>query len=364
MTIENQIIDVLQEIANNTEQPAAIAISTAAQNITKILNDNPRIRSLCLSDKYIGAEGGKALAAVLKSNSTLTSLDLSRNSIGAAGAIAIAEALKENQTLTTLNLYYNCIKDEGGIALAEALKENTTLTTLNLNDNNIEDEGAKAIAEALKANQTLISLNLNGCRIEDEGARAIEEALKANQTLISLNLNGCRIEDEGARAIEEGMEWNFSLREFCADGISDKTIKYISQNLQIYERYNDIMPMDVIYESLKSKEDKNDNTPHLISTIKKLCNSGILTAAIQKEIEDLTQISQQKEAEKANKIKDAKKAAALKKKAESLETKLKMILNSEWYDLIQKNEQLTAENVRKILLDMDPTIYNAVSSSA
>ena len=59
---------------------------------------------------------------------------------------ALSAALADNNTLKTINLSDNYIGQEGALALAEALTTNHTLVELQLRGNEIGDEGIKAIA--------------------------------------------------------------------------------------------------------------------------------------------------------------------------------------------------------------------------
>jgi Ran GTPase-activating protein (RanGAP) involved in mRNA processing and transport len=182
-----------------------------AKAIAEALKVNAVVTTLFLTGNNIKDEGAKAIAEALKVNAVLTKLRLDWNNIGAEGAITIAEALKVNVVLTTLRLDGNEIGAEGAIAIAEALKVNAVLTTLRLDGNEIGAEGAKVIAEALKVNAVLTKLDLDDNKIGPEGAIAIAEALKVNAVMTTLVLNFNRIGDEGAIAFAEALKVNAVL---------------------------------------------------------------------------------------------------------------------------------------------------------
>ena len=62
----------------------------------------------------------------------------------------MAEAIASNNALRSLSLSDNYIGEKGALALAEALGRNTSIVELTLKGNELGDAGAKALCEALQ----------------------------------------------------------------------------------------------------------------------------------------------------------------------------------------------------------------------
>jgi len=101
----------------------------------------PTSTTLIFWRKKITDKEGVQIAEELKANINLRTLDLSENYLGDPTAIKLAEALQYNNTLTELDLRSNRITAQGAAALAAVLTldegpgVNTTLRLLKINEN-------------------------------------------------------------------------------------------------------------------------------------------------------------------------------------------------------------------------------------
>jgi serine/threonine protein kinase len=137
--------------------------------VVQLIEANPYSWLLDLTNKQIGDEGVKALAAS-PSLANRSALYLSGNQVGDAGALALANS-RHALNLNRLILWDNAIGDEGVRALANS-PYLANLTTLDVGRNRVGDEGVKALAGSpFMANLTALILVSN--RIGDAGALAL-----------------------------------------------------------------------------------------------------------------------------------------------------------------------------------------------
>lgn len=117
-------------------------VSYIAHALTENINS---LTYLSLVGNEIPPDEGILLAGMLNANKALKTLDLSQNFIGDNGTIAIAEALFENSTLTELGLSSNNITDAGMVVFGDMILKNETLETLKLDHNLVSDVGVTEI---------------------------------------------------------------------------------------------------------------------------------------------------------------------------------------------------------------------------
>uniref|UniRef100_A0A383V493 RING-type domain-containing protein n=1 Tax=Tetradesmus obliquus TaxID=3088 RepID=A0A383V493_TETOB len=80
-----------------------------AAGMARVLEQNPAVRRVVLTDNKIGEEGGASLGAALTLNDTLQVLDLSANELSETGVCVLAEATKRAAGLRQLRLLGNKI---------------------------------------------------------------------------------------------------------------------------------------------------------------------------------------------------------------------------------------------------------------
>jgi Leucine Rich repeat len=209
--------------------------------IIKILDNDPYITKLDLSNEGFFLNEITALSKALETNTKLEELNISGNEIEVAGATALAEALKKNSTLIKLDISINFLEDGGATVFADALKQNRTLITLNITANRIGHQGARALAEALKENSTLTQLLMYNNNIRDEGAIALADVLKQNRTLNTLDIANNHITKVGLAALAEALKQNSTLTKLekwgNETGIRENVLdRYIERNLRGHAR--------------------------------------------------------------------------------------------------------------------------------
>ncbi|MDF2378770.1 MAG: hypothetical protein P1V18_00910 [Candidatus Gracilibacteria bacterium] len=183
-----------------------------AIRISKILQiKNCQLKSLDISENYIGPEGGKVIAKALKSeHCQLQSLNIWDNNLGPEEGKAIGEALQSQHCqLKSLDISDNNLGPEAGKAIAEALQsKNCQLKSLDMSDNILDPEGGKAIAEALQSeNCKLQNLNISRNLLGFEEINTIFEALKSEDCkLQSINMGYIMLTEKQKPLIQEIVE--------------------------------------------------------------------------------------------------------------------------------------------------------------
>jgi hypothetical protein len=126
-----------------------------------VLESNPFLEVLDLSNTQTSDAGAKALAKALKSNTKLRELVLGVNGIGTC-ACARSQRLSRDERVRA--------GDAGAAALAEALETNGQLRRLQLSGNHIGSSGLSKLVGAVAKTNRLSLLELGGNRIRDDGA--------------------------------------------------------------------------------------------------------------------------------------------------------------------------------------------------
>lgn len=160
---------------NPTSKPGISVLCTVS--VIELVDQLQKIklRTLNISNNYLGPKGLEILAKMLVNNTTMTSLNLAGNDIGCEGSKKIAEVLSQNQVLKEIILSNNYIQQEGANFIAEAIikctdsitdsRGCTSLTSLDLSSNIIGWEGVKNLILVQSQNTALTSLNLKHNRI-------------------------------------------------------------------------------------------------------------------------------------------------------------------------------------------------------
>lgn len=105
----------------------------------------------------------------LERNRSLLHINLSHNNLRVNSARRIADVLaSEDFKLKTIILSNNFLGDQGGFLIGKALQSNKRLTKVDLFDNFLQDESAKQLAQTLIKNSSLqdVNLGLNGCNLK------------------------------------------------------------------------------------------------------------------------------------------------------------------------------------------------------
>jgi len=241
-----------------------------AIKLAQALMYNPYIKRINLSNKNIGDEGAKALAAV----KTIQELDLSNglsgydeyeNHITAIGVQALANSnlkklllngnpignkgiklLAKNKTIIDLEVSDCDITNEGA---AELFSINTAIQNLNLRANNIDDNSLIAIC----LNKTLLYLDLSCCQITNHGL----ELLAQNNCIKNINLNDNKITNEGIKVL---IKKNSSIEYLSVNGCEvyyDESLKItLKDNIALKEMcmsYDKYKKFDAMQQDLKRK---------------------------------------------------------------------------------------------------------------
>jgi hypothetical protein len=177
--------------------------AAAVQTLAPALESLRGLRTLCLSNNYIGSVGAAALAPHLGALTGLCTLHLANNNLGSVGIAALAPALGALTGLCTLHLGYNNLGDVGSNALARALGPLTGLHSLYLPGNHIDDAGVAALAPVLGGLTLMTLLDLHGNDLTSESVPVLS-ALQALPALEVLDVWNNLISDEGAEALFRG----------------------------------------------------------------------------------------------------------------------------------------------------------------
>ncbi len=178
--------------------PEPPPVSERVREVLRAVEAMPYAWLLDLTNKGIGVEGAKALAA-LPALANRTSMILNGNNIGDEGLKALS-ASPNVGSVSRLEMWDNGIGDDGVKALA-ASTNFVNLGTLDLGKNRIGDEGAIALANSAQMAQ-LSELILVSNPIGDAGAAAIAASPHlANLAWIKLLDN--RISPVGVTALRE-----------------------------------------------------------------------------------------------------------------------------------------------------------------
>ncbi|AIN95456.1 hypothetical protein LPMP_050150 [Leishmania panamensis] len=153
--------------------------------------------TLNLYRNSISCPGAEAVGRLVASSSIMQDVSLACNTIGFKGVQALQHQLTDaaviaSCTLRTLNLSDNWIGDEGAASVAAVIKADLpSLERLDVSENKITDVGATAIITAALQNTHLLLLNCEANRLGPKAVDAVVRLIHETRTLKSLNVAGC-----------------------------------------------------------------------------------------------------------------------------------------------------------------------------
>lgn len=175
--------------------------------IAEALADGPSpVRHLLLGTDALGDDGA---AAVAGTDAPVETLYLGCNGITAGGACRIADQLRASpQVVTGLWLKRNPLGAEGGRAAAALIASARTLRTLDLVQTGLDPSGAAELADALLAaadsGRRIERLFVGGNPLGEPGARALAAVIAAG-AVDELYVSAARLGDAGALRIADAL---------------------------------------------------------------------------------------------------------------------------------------------------------------
>ncbi|KAK7198068.1 Leucine Rich repeat/Leucine Rich Repeat [Novymonas esmeraldas] len=145
----------------------------------------------------VSSAGAEAVGRLVANSTIVQDVSLAGNTIGFKGAQALQRQLTDAAvvaacTLRTLNLSDNWIGDDGAASVAAIIGADLpSLERLDVSDNRITDVGATAIATAALRNTHLLLLNCEANRLGAKAVEAVVRLIHGTRTLKSLNVAGC-----------------------------------------------------------------------------------------------------------------------------------------------------------------------------
>eukprot|EP01012_Entosiphon_sulcatum_P034917 TRINITY_DN4432_c0_g1_i2.p1 TRINITY_DN4432_c0_g1~~TRINITY_DN4432_c0_g1_i2.p1 ORF type:complete len:912 (+),score=193.61 TRINITY_DN4432_c0_g1_i2:568-3303(+) len=241
----------------------------SAMILADALRTNTVVRTLDLSNNYVGADGARGLAEMLKSNQWITKLDLSGNPVTDEGARALLDSLANNDSVVELLLVdagvssrmvtaveRACILNKQPTKVKHLLAELhrdspevTEITLTELADNVVSDldkyklprlvdTAIGLLAQALQGNTTVTKLNFSFQQITDVGARHLAELLRVNRALRSINLAHNLITNEGVKALLSALRLNDTIKAIDIGGANDITPEWFAELAHAVELNN------------------------------------------------------------------------------------------------------------------------------
>ncbi|KPI86683.1 hypothetical protein ABL78_4241 [Leptomonas seymouri] len=153
--------------------------------------------TLNLYANEISYSGANAVGQLLAHTTVVQDVSLAGNTIGFKGAQALQQHLTDFAVLAacplrSLNLSDNWLGDEGAASVAAIIAADLpVLERLDVSDNQISDVGATAIVTAVLRNTHLRILNCENNRLGAKAVEAVVRLVHETSTLKSLNVSGC-----------------------------------------------------------------------------------------------------------------------------------------------------------------------------
>lgn len=171
------------------------------------------LRTLGLSNNYIGQSGAREIAAVCQDALFgLVRLSLESNLIGNLGLIGLSKAMIDNESLEELYLYNNEIDDDSIDAFCEMLDNKRKLRILGLEYNKIRNK-AEHIMRAIQNKPIFERLYLTQNMIQPSIGEATFELLTTSFSIRELRMNhNHQMGDEAGKRIAEGLLQSKSLK--------------------------------------------------------------------------------------------------------------------------------------------------------
>ncbi|CAH8468974.1 unnamed protein product [Schistosoma turkestanicum] len=218
-------------------------------SLVKIIESNPNLRVLNLSDNSLTPRGGEAIARALPSLINLEELYLSDCILRSSGVKSLASAFEDPDTtpnLRVLNLTGNEIKLSAGINLILSLGNKSNLELLDLNANEFGPSGVRSIIQTLGSVGLLHTIPIPNNE-EDSPNKSISD----ESYLCAFD------EDQGSDQEDEDDETNEGGEENADDDADDDD----DDNLE-EEEYDDSIRSQYGDEDDDERENYSDVTPN------------------------------------------------------------------------------------------------------
>lgn len=178
---------------------------TDCHRLGRALLDLAALKTLRIHRSKLEYPHCQALAQHLAKNHTLVELDLSHCAIGDRGALCVAKILQIQRTLRTVNLTNNYIGQIGaeGLAFVMCQSDCVALDGLVLKTNPLGSEGTMVLLRALIRCDIPRMLSLSGCMLEEEIITKLSMMLMMNQTLKELDLSNNWFGERGGQVTLE-----------------------------------------------------------------------------------------------------------------------------------------------------------------
>ena len=158
----------------------------AANDIAQVIANNNQIEEIYLNDNELKATGIKKICKSLRQISTLKALGLGNNFISEEAAGDIAIVIDHNPLLESIDISNNSLKSNGMIIIARALKKLFHLINLWFNSNHITEDAGNDIGEMVAGKNKLKQLSLNNDKLKAIGTQRICKHLRETSTLTLL----------------------------------------------------------------------------------------------------------------------------------------------------------------------------------
>lgn len=165
-----------------------------AEAVAKLVANTDMILEVNLAGNTIGFKGAEAiriqLTAALATRvppltpCTLRSLNLSDNWLGDEGAMEVAKLIEANiASLEWMDVSSNKITDVGLTAVIQALRQNSSMVTMNCDGNSMGAKAVAAVEQLIRETQTLRVLNLSDCINSSDHRRTVMMAVGETDSL-------------------------------------------------------------------------------------------------------------------------------------------------------------------------------------
>jgi len=150
-----------------------------ANEIAEIINENPMIECIELSNNNLQEHGFMKIVKSFKVLKNLQCLNLNYNKISANVADALSRII-ENRKLCHLEMSHCSLGDHEMVIIAKSLANTISLTKVNFCSSTITDVAAHFLSSALSNSS---SINFSGCNLQEHGINVILSALKSVKSL-------------------------------------------------------------------------------------------------------------------------------------------------------------------------------------
>ena len=207
------------EIVQSTRNLSVLNISNtpvineAVDELTNVLQDNPRLKELDLSSNILLPSNAIKIYGAMRNISNLTVLNVSDNIITHEVTEKLAAVLVHNTSLEELDLSYNNLLTLDALKIFEGIKYISSLKILKISHNEISDGAADELAAVLSHNNNLQRFDISFNYLSSEGCTKILNGLKNTLHLKRININSNQITCEAADSIATFLSYNPKLEE-------------------------------------------------------------------------------------------------------------------------------------------------------